>query len=796
MRVKTRLKLIVFFFIIPLLIGTAIGGYLALARGVPSVEELKQYKDIPSTKVYADDDTLIGEIKLEKGIFVPIKKMPGHLINAVVAVEDAHFWQHSGIDYLAILRAALKDLLHRQIKEGGSTITQQLAKMTFLTPEKTIRRKLREVALAVKIESTLSKEEILELYLNRAYFGHGAYGAEMASRVYFGKSVRDITLPEAALIVGILKAPSNYSPFNNRTRARERQLYVISRMEEEGYITRGERETSEKIPVRLSEKTNSESAYNYFVDYIKKLIEAKYDANAIYKSGMRIYTTLDRKAQIEAQIALEEGLRDIDKRRGWRGVVEHRDIVPKNNEPQIKKQGINKLMVKIFGANTTSKENTSSGFKTDEPQVGSILEGIVVSVNKNEAVVDMAFSSGMLSLTDALWASNTLIDGKKKTIQNFDLTKILKPGDVVMVKVKSAKANIVKLMLEQEPEVQGAVVSIDPHTGYIKALVGGSCYTKAEFNRAVYGKRQVGSAFKPIVYSVALENGYTPASFIMDEELTYKSGSKEWNPKNYDGEFYGSITLREALAYSRNVVTIKLAEAIGLGKILNFSRDLGIKDSDLPKDLTLALGSLSISPLELTSAYSTFANSGMKMNPIAIKYITDLQGRVIESTEPNGTEALSPQTAFLITSMLKDVVNYGTGVGAKALGRPVAGKTGTTNDFRDAWFLGYTPDILTGVWIGFDDMRPIGNKETGARAALPVWLRFMRSVTGDYEIRDFEMPDGIVSRFVDINTGQIVNAPGEESQIEFFKDDSVTNVPESENSSSLANVPSSQAKSP
>lgn len=792
MRVKTRLKLIVFFFILPLLIGTAIGGYIALARGVPSVEELKHYKDIPSTKVYADDDTLIGEIKLEKGIYVPLKKMPGHLINAVVAVEDAHFWRHGGIDYIAILRAAIKDLIHRQIKQGGSTITQQLAKITFLTPEKTLKRKLREVALAIKIESTLSKEDILELYLNRAYFGHGAYGVEMASRVYFGKSVRDITLQEASLIAGLLKAPSGYSPFNNRTRAKERQLYVISRMEEEGYITRKERESAEEMPIRLTAKGKSESAYNYFVDYIKKLIEAKYDADAIYKGGMRVYTTLDRKAQLEAQKALEEGLREIDKRRGWRGPIEHRDISQVDMGTQTEeKKGINRFMHNIFGrAKSEDKDKTPlPGFKTDEPQSGLILEGTVFSVSKNAAVVESARLEGTLSLTDALWASNTTIDNRKKTIANFDLTKILKPGDVIMVRVKSVKGNKVEFLLEQVPEVQGAVVEIDPHTGYIKALVGGSDYTKSEFNRAVYAKRQVGSAFKPIVYATALDNGYTPATIVTDEEVSYGSGSKIWSPKNYDGEYYGGISMREALAYSRNVVTVKVAEKIGLGKIISSAKSLGIEDRDLPRDLTLALGSLSISPLELTSAYSAFANSGTRMNPIAIKYITDPQGRVIESTEPIGSEVLSPQTAFLITSMMKDVVNYGTGVGAKALGMPVAGKTGTTNDYRDAWFLGYTTDILTGVWVGFDDMMPIGNKETGSRAALPIWVRFMRSITGDSEIRDFEIPEGIVSLPININTGQIVNGSSEDSYIEFFKEDFVPNISVFENASSLANMP-------
>jgi penicillin-binding protein 1A len=727
-----KFKVICLLVFLSLLIGGASGSYLAIARGTPSIAELKQYRKTPGTRIYADDDTLIGELKIDKGIYMSIDKMPSNLINAVVAVEDNNFWKHKGIDYLAIARAAVKDVLYRRIKEGGSTITQQLAKITFLNPEKTIKRKLREAALAVKIEKNLTKKEILDLYLNRAYFGHGAYGVEMASRTYFGKSVRDIKLNEAAMLAGLLKAPATYSPFNDFRKARQRQLFVLSRMEEEGYINKKQMEAAEKRPVYLSRLEEQES-YKYFINYVKDYLDEKYGAEKVLSGNMRVYTTMDRNAQAAAQRALKAGLRELDKRRGWRGPVDHREpsTVMENNEADAKR----------------SKEEKEK-YKTPSLNVGDVLTGTVIDVKKGEAGVIARGVLGRLNIANALWASNMVDKKTHKTIpiKDFDLKKILSPGDVIKVRVNSKGGPRVDFALEQDPEVEGAVVAIDPKTGYIRVIVGGYDYRKSEYNRAVYSKRQPGSAFKPVVYALAMESGFTPYSVMTDEPVSYSGSWGSWTPSNYDGKYLGPMQLRNALAYSRNAVTVKLVDRIGVDSVIEFSKRLGI-ESEMPRNLSIALGSISLTPLNLAYAYAPFANGGMKVKPVAIKYITDSKGRIIESNDPESEEVLSPQTAFLTTYMLKGVVNYGTGWRAKALGRPVAGKTGTTNDYRDAWFLGYTTELLAGVWVGFDDVRPLGHGETGARAASPVWVDFMKAVSEGSEPRDFEPPEGMVEEY-------------------------------------------------
>lgn len=713
------------------LIGIFAGGYIAIARGIPSVEELKHYKAIPGSKVYADDDSLIGELKIERGVFVPLDGMPAYLINAAVAVEDSRFYKHKGIDYLAIIRAAVKDVLHVGLKEGGSTITQQLAKITFLTSEKTAKRKIREAALAMKIEKSLSKREILEIYLNRIYLGHGAYGMEMASRIYFGKSVREVSIAEAALLVGLIKAPATYSPYNNITKAKERQDVVLTRMEDEGYIKRPEKEKALKQPLHLSTLRRGLESKNYFIEYVRKYLEEKYGEDAVYKGGLSVYTTLDTKAQIAAARALQDGLRDLDKRRGWRGPVDHRKDVDSEKE--------------------MTKKDASRSIVANE---GDIVSGVVLKVSAKEAMIKARGIIGRLSLENARWASSAMDTktGRVTQIKNLALDKILKVGDVVKVGFRSVRGGTVELSLEQEPDAEGAIVAIDPSTGFIRAMVGGYDYSKSEFNRAVSAKRQPGSAFKPVIYAAAIDSGYTPASIIKDEPVTYPGGPKgEWSPENYDHKHYGPTRLREALAYSRNVVTVKLVDEMGVDKVIQFARTIGF-EGDMPRNLSIALGSIGITPLDLAETYSVFASGGVKMRPIAVKYVTDSKGRVLESNEPEGEQVISPETAFLITSMMEDVINYGTGWRIKALGRPVAGKTGTTNDYRDAWFVGYTTGMVTCVWVGFDDMRPLGNQETGARAASPIWLNLMKMID-DGEMFGFTVPDGIVSYPIDPSNG-------------------------------------------
>jgi penicillin-binding protein 1A len=726
-----KIKLTLIFAAIAIVLGISAGGYLAISMGLPSIQEIKQYNPSAGTKIYADDDVLIGELKADKGIFVPLSSIPQNMINAVIAVEDSRFWKHKGIDYVAIARAIFKDIIHVGLREGGSTITQQLTKVMFLTPEKTLQRKIREAALAIKIEKNLDKKEILQLYLNKVYFGHGAYGVEMASRTYFGKSIRDITLPEAALIAGLIRAPSIYSPFNDLNRAKERQQVVLDRMVEEGFIKESEKEKALRQPLYLSSMRRGMEANNYFIEYVRKYLEDKYGVEKVYKGNLRVYTTLDRKAQQLAARAVQEGIRELDKRRGWRGPLDHRKDIDIEKEMKTKEL---KTSVVI--------------------NPGEISPGLVLKVSPKEAFIKTRGVVGRLSIEDARWASK-VIDPKKGTasfLKNFTLTQILTPGDIVKVSIKSIRRGDVQLSLEQEPNVEGALVSLEQDTGFIRALIGGYDFVKSDFNRALYARRQPGSAFKPIIYAAALDHGFTPSSIIVDEPVIYPGGERgNWKPENYDHKFYGPTTLTEALTYSRNVVTVKLVDAIGINNLLDFARNLGIQ-GDMPRDLTIALGSVSVSPIELASCYSVFANNGMKVTPIAVKYIEDSKGQILESNDPESEEVISPQTAFLITSMMEDVVKYGTGWKARELGRPVAAKTGTTNEYRDAWFVGYTPELVTAVWVGFDDMRSLGPQETGARAASPIWTQFMKDyLTGNPE--DFPVPDGVVSEVIDPVTG-------------------------------------------
>ncbi|MDA8171339.1 MAG: PBP1A family penicillin-binding protein [Nitrospiraceae bacterium] len=739
-----RLWAIVLIIIIPLVAGTAVGGYLGVIKGAPSIEELKK-GNLPGTKIYADDDTLVTEISACKSIQVPFRQIPRNLINAVVSVEDSRFYKHSGIDYIAIIRAALTDLYYHRVKEGGSTITQQLAKITFLSPERTLKRKLREAALAIKIEKHLTKNEILELYLNRVYFGHGAFGVEKAAKLYFGKSISQLTLPECALIAGLIKGPSEFSPFINPAKAKERQTFVLERMRHEGYITADQMSQAVRTPIRLSSVRPPSESYAYFIDYVKKYLIDKYGPEKVYGGGLKVYTTLQKDYQVVAQEALREGLRELDKRRGWRGPLRHVDR-------------FNAL-------------KTRAGVPSVMPPRSEITEATVLEVTPGKALVDVGGYTGVLLKHDAMWAQRLLLPGDKaRTIRNFTLAKILRPGDVILVRVKSASRGYLSVSLEQEPTVQGALVSIDPKTGFVRALVGGYDYLLSDYDRALYARRQAGSAFKPLIYGAAINDGIPPSYVIDDSPVTFQWPGGQWSPQNYEHKFYGPTSLRDALAHSRNVVTVKLLDHIGVANAIAFARQMGVGET-MPHDLTLALGTLSITPLDLLCAYAPYCNGGTRVRPIIIKYITDSRGRILEANEPSTQRVISPQVAFLMTTMLEDVVRNGTGYHARALGGDAAGKTGTTSDFRDAWFVGYTPDLMAAVWVGFDNMKPLGQGETGAQAASPIWVDFMKYVLGKSPSDTFEPPEGILSYTVDSATGAIVNnSPAPAAGPEYYKE--------------------------
>lgn len=628
----SRVKFISIMLLIPLIaLMLSVGGvYYYFRQNLPDISSLKNYHPNITSKFYSEGGELIGEFYLEKRIIIPITRIPKMLITAFISAEDSGFYEHRGISILSIVRAFFKNIIAGRIVQGGSTITQQVTKYFLLSPERSLSRKLKEAILAYRVENELSKENILFLYLNQIYLGHGAYGVESAAQNYFGKHVEDLNLAECAMLAGLPRAPSKYSPFINSKGAKERQAYVLKRMLKEGYITTKQFKQALSTPLTLNTEENRQILKApYFTEHIRRYIEGKYGSDALYKEGLLVYTGLNLEMQNAAQVSLASGLMDLEKRNKYQG----------------------------------RKQNSG---------------------------------------------------------------------------------------------VQGALMCMDPYTGYVRAMVGGRDFKKSEFNRAIQAKRQGGSAFKPIIYAAALDKGYTPATIIVDSPISYDDPirGEPWQPKNFDGEFRGPITFREALAKSINVVTVKILRDLGIDYTARYASILGIT-SPLNMDLTMALGSSSVSLLELTRAYAVFAAQGRRVEPIFITKVIDQNGKVLEENKPQIEEVISPQTAYIMTNLLKGVVQNGTGSKAQALGRPCGGKTGTTNNYVDAWFIGYTPDIVTGVWVGFDDdNQPLGGNETGSQAALPIWVQFMKEALKHKEVLDFPVPEGIVFVNIDSKTGR------------------------------------------
>jgi penicillin-binding protein 1A len=721
--------------------------FFVLSFGLPTVESLKDYKPSPGTIILAEDGRVLGQVKIEKGIYVPLKQIPKYMKDAVLATEDPRFFQHTGIDYRGILRAALKDIISVRLKQGGSTITQQLTKVVFLSPERKFTRKIKEIILARRLEKELTKEEILELYLNKIYFGHGAYGAQMASRTYFGKNIWEVNQAEAALLAGLPKSPMVYSPYSDVDLTKLRQSQVLKRMVEEGYLTE---EQSKKIydqPLNLENLRLGEDLAPHLVDYIRKYIEKKYGPDKLYQGGLKVYTSIDLDLQRQAVTALRDGLRALDKRQGFRGKVGFKQL--KSTPIQ---WGSLHVMVK-----------PGEGFNAHVLAVGDYYITV-----KGRGLI------GYIMPDDMAWA---LIKPKKKK-DDPDVFKkpqeLVQPGDIIKVRLKDydKKKQVASFILDQAPLVEGAVVSIEPYTGYIRAMVGGYDFVEGGFNHATEAKRQPGSSFKPFIYGAAMENGFTPASILMDLPVIHEKSEfekKGWKPTNYDERFLGPMRLRTALALSRNACTVGLLEKMGLDKAIAFARKAGIT-SPISYDFTTALGSSVVTPLELTSAYATFASQGVRTEPIFIKSIIDGSGAVLENYEPQPMEAIDRTTAFLVTSLLESVVKEGTGKGALGLGKPLAGKTGTTNNYVDAWFMGYAPSIVTGVWMGYDNSKAsLGDKETGARAALPVWISVMARALAGKPVEDFTPTEDIVSVKIDPETGLLAREGAADAITDVFR---------------------------
>jgi len=627
-------------------LGSGIGFSLALLKQVPRVEALQEYTPPLITKIYDANGELLARLGMEYRIMVPLEKLPHELQDAVIAIEDTRFYRHGGIDFVRIGGAIMANMRKRKLAQGGSTITQQLARSLFLTRERSVIRKLKEASLALMIEQKFSKEEILELYLNQIYFGHNAYGVQAAATIYFNKSVEKLDLSECALLAGLIRAPNKYSPFNSHEEAIQRRAVVLERMVELGFITQLQADTARKAPLRLSKLYPTETRAPYFVEYVRRYLEAKYGPDLVYKGGLNVYTTLELQIQKAAEKTLEEGLISVNQR-----------LNPKSSNPE---------------------------------------------------------------------------------------------GEV-----------------EEEPGVEGALIALEPQTGYIKAMIGGRDFRLSEFNRAYQAQRQPGSAFKPLIYATAFDNGFTPADIILDAPVVFEEGNKKWKPVNYDRKFYGPTSLRVGLEHSRNVVTVKLLDKVGPTTVVNYARRFGIQ-GNLSRDLSLALGTSVVSLRDLTSAYGIFANRGIRTTPLAVIKITDSKGKILEENFPQEEEVLREEVNYVILNVLKGVIENGTGRGARILGRPAGGKTGTTDQNTDVWFIGFVPSLVAGVWIGFDDNRPLGSEFTAANTAVPIWTQFMENALAGTPPIDWPLADRITFARIDPESGLLATPQCPQSFLETF----------------------------
>ncbi|MBW1857726.1 MAG: PBP1A family penicillin-binding protein [Deltaproteobacteria bacterium] len=742
-----KIGLFLILFITFLIASTGIALWYIWSSNLPYIGSLKNYNPPIITKVFADDGQIIGKFSDEKRVLVPLDKIATHTINAFTAVEDARFFQHKGIDFLGIMRAFFKNIKARRIEQGGSTITQQVTKSLLLkNPARTYKRKVREVLLSLQIEKEFSKNKILYLYLNQIYMGHGLYGIEAASEVYFGKDTRELNIAESALLAGLAQAPSRDDPIKHFNRAKLRQKYVLERMKDEGFIN--DKQFQEALTTKLTIKSEKERYYKkapYFLEHIRQRIEKKYGRHLLYKGGLKVYTTVNLKMHEAAKKAIKKGLYELDRREGFR--------IPTRRF--------------IFSGEETLNEPKPETVSKNPLEIGTITQGTVIkvdSINK-ETLVQIEDKKGILPLSAMKWAR--MVDPEKAYFESKlqDPADVLTPGDIITVKIikKSKDFPELTLSLEQAPEAQAALLCLEAKTGYVKAMVGGLDFSKSQFNRATQARRQPGSAFKPIIYAAALDNGLTPSSIIIDAEE-----EKLWKPKNYKEKFYGPTPFRTGLIKSRNIMTIKILKKNGVKHTIDYARRMGI-DSLLNPDLSLALGSSEVSLVELTKTYSVFANGGMLVKPIYITKIIDRNGKILEENQPSFSESISQETAYVMTDLLKAVVTEGTGWRAKALSRPVAGKTGTTNDLRDAWYIGFDPTLVTGVWVGYDDSRQMGKGETGSRAACPIWLYFMREVLKGKPIIPFQHPEGVVITKIDSKTGLLASPSSQKTCFQAFK---------------------------
>jgi penicillin-binding protein 1A len=752
------------------LLGVA-GIYAYLAPDLPSTESLRENKLQVPLRIYSRDGALLGEFGEEKRTPLRYAEFPPQMIQAVLAAEDDRFFEHHGVDILGLLRAGVYLVRTGEKGQGGSTITMQVARNFFLSSEKTYTRKIKEILLALKIDRELSKEEVLELYLNKIYLGNRAYGVASAAQIYYGKTVAELQLPEIAMIAGLPKAPSLYNPIVNPVRAMQRRDYVISRMQDLGFVDAASADQARAEPVTATLHTQpAEVDALYLAEMVRADMVAQFGAEATYTAGYKVYTTVNAKDQQAANASLRNALLDYERRHGFRGAEAHVELEAED-----------------MGAWNAALEEFQP--------VGGLLPALVVRLEEQAALV----YTGQTDLARIEWPglewARPFVDDERVGDVPARAADILKVGDIVRVEHTPGG----QWLLAQVPQVAGALVSLRPKDGAVLALVGGFDFAASKFNRVMQAQRQPGSAFKPFVYSSALEKGFTPATVINDAPVVFEDTELEsaWRPENFSGKFYGPTRMREALVGSRNLVSIRLLRSVGIGYALDYVTRFGFDAQRLPRDLSLALGSGSVTPMELVRGYTTFANGGFLVNPYYIERVEDAQGNVLMASDPvvacpaceppldaapaivpvgtaftpEGKAAkpaprtVSARNAYLMTSMMQDVVRRGTAKRALELGRnDLAGKTGTTNDQRDAWFCGFNGEVVTTAWVGFDSPRPLGSSETGAGAALPLWVDYMRVALTGMPEHSAAQPQGLVTVRIDPETGSGA-APGDANAI-------------------------------
>ena len=689
----------------------ALGGLVFVySSDLPQVHELEDYRPDVMTELYADDGTQIGSFALERRVIVTYNQVPPILKDAVTSIEDRHFDSHWGIDVIRIVRAAITDILEWRKTQGASTLTQQLSRKFFLTPERSWRRKLQEMLLSIQIERHFTKPQIFAMYANQMDLGHGNFGFAAATQYYFGKHLGELTLPEAALLAAIPKSATLYSPILHPERALARRNLVLASMLENGKITRQQYQSAKAAPLGLHiQKWNNDTA-PYFVEEIRQFLERKYGPETVHEKGLRVYTTLNVRMQKVAVQALRHGLHDDDKRRGWRG--------PEENIFSEASSGP--------GGRRVTLDNYMDDDWKKPIEAGKWVHGLVMEVKPDHAQVRFGTLGARVTPADFAWTQKT------------SPGQIFSPGDVDLFLIKEIKGQTVKVTLDQQPDVEGAVIVFENSTGGIKAMVGGYDFEESKFNRAVQAERQTGSSFKVYVYAQGLLDGMSPFDTILDAPVSFHSATGLWSPHNYDLKFEGDITLLHALAESRNVPAVRLLERVGVDRVIKLCRKFGIS-SRLTPNLPLALGASDLTLLEHTSAFTTFPNDGVHISPRMINRVTNYDGRLIDDFPPEVTDVIPASVARVETSMLREAINSGTSTHAKPLAAkyPIAGKTGTTNDFSDAWFMGFSPSLTSGVWVGFDDHHSLGPKEEGAHVALPIWMELMGEILKDRPVEDF-----------------------------------------------------------